>query len=256
VSNVAVVGFGNMGKNHARILREYGCNVITVDPDPSSGADYPSQSAAPICKFSVIATPIADLVKEAYVALVRHSHVLVEKPLAMNADDAAVLKNLASTTSKNLFVGYTETFNPAVSMLHRHLPEIGLLECAEATRIGLAAPANSPGAFLDLAVHDLAVLDSLGFRPRSKIVFQDYITLDENWYAVLRAAYGPEKKRTLKITGEHGCFSVDYQAQTLKHNGQNIPVTKAEPLKLELAAFLEGRGVSAESGIRILRWLA
>jgi UDP-N-acetylglucosamine 3-dehydrogenase len=211
-----------MGRNHVRVLRELGCDVVMIDPDPAAGADFEHQHEAPEYSHAVIATPIDALAHEAGLALRYGADVLVEKPMASSLAEAVELVATAEDLGRLLFVGYTETFNPAV----RALDGLPLEGPVTTRRIGGPAVDQTVGATLDLLVHDVAVLRSLGLDPAA---------------ASMTAAYADAPgERSLTV----GDVTVNYRAWT-----------GGEPLVLELEAFLRGEGFSAREGLEVLRFV-
>lgn len=229
MTTVAVVGCGRMGQNHIRVLRELGCEVVTIDPDPATGAEFTNQHEAPAYSHAVIATDIGNLAHEAHLALLHGADVLVEKPMAVSLAEATDLVATADELGRLLFVGYTETFNPAVLSLVDRVPHGPVTT----RRIGGPASDQTHGASLDLLVHDVAVLQRLGLDPAT---------------ALMTAEYASEPgARVLMI----GATRVDYRSQTVTGR----VVVRAEPLLLELEAFLRGEGFTGREGLEVLRFV-
>lgn len=250
---VAIVGYGTQGHRHARILGEFGIEVVTIDPDPFVGADYLDQFTCARCTHAIIACPIPQLATEAFTALLRGCHVLVEKPMAIDLEEARGLVELSREQGKKLFVGYTEVHNPAVKALGAALPPAHEIARIETRRIGLQRT-NDVGPLLDLAVHDLAVAHTLGFRATGVVAHGEDFTIwsGEDWELYAVAHYHETfKQRSLKVVMKDGPpILLDYQQQAVSTG----PVTNAEPLKEELWEFLAGRGFGAEDAVDILRW--
>lgn len=150
-----VVGHGRMGGFHARVLRDLGLDVTTVDPDPVVGADYqrvPSRNFEVAC----IAAPIGWLVDEAACWVAHEGWLLVEKPFAETLERAVMLA--AAFEGQRVAVGYVERFNPQVrvlrSMLAEHDPSLVTFQRWNTRR--------SPDARLDLAAHDIDLAAFLG----------------------------------------------------------------------------------------------
>ena len=103
---VGLVGYGNIGKEHAKLLRSDtvpGLELTAVCAracdlsDVAHFTDYEDLLAAQICDAVVIATPTYDHGKKTQAALAAGYHVLVEKPVAMSVQQAErVVANVAS----------------------------------------------------------------------------------------------------------------------------------------------------------------
>jgi predicted dehydrogenase len=91
-------------------------------------------------------------------------HVLVEKPMAANLQEAQAMVRLAADRGVVLQVGHVERFNPALLSAREGLTGVRFIECHR------LAPFKGRGAdvnvVLDLMIHDLDVILSLvGARP-------------------------------------------------------------------------------------------
>jgi predicted dehydrogenase len=111
----------------------------------------------------VVATPAATHAALARAALARGHHVLVEKPLALDADEADALVSLALARGRVLMVDHTFVYSGAVRRLRALLDEgeVGDVLAVDATRTSLSRFHPDIGVAWDLAVHDLAILDYL-----------------------------------------------------------------------------------------------
>ena len=153
---VAVVGAGRWGTLHAAKLHAMpGVRVCAVvDPDPIRARRLADAvGAPPVASISAvrnacaatIAVPHAALAKTAHAALNQGLHVLAEKPLALNVDDAQHLVSKSKSVGRMLKVGFLERFNPAVADWR---PADFLI----ARRVG---PRPAADLTLDWLVHDL-----------------------------------------------------------------------------------------------------
>jgi UDP-N-acetylglucosamine 3-dehydrogenase len=117
---------------------------------------------------AIVATPTIDHVDSTRVLLERSVPVLVEKPLAATADDAAGLAAVARTSGTLLAVGHVERFNPAVQLVHSLLRrgELGRPIALAFRRVGLPPPpCVGVDVIHDLAVHDIDVFGLLAGMP-------------------------------------------------------------------------------------------
>lgn len=213
------------------------------------------------------------------------AHTFIEKPIASSLEEARALIRLAERRGLRLSVGHIERFNPAIRELARRLRgnQLGQIYQVHARRLGpFPARIRDVGVVVDLATHDIDVMRFLlGVEPtrvyaetarRIHTDHEDLLSgllrfadgtigvLDINWLT-------PTKVREISVTGEGGMFVASYLAQDLAFYRNNDPVTtwgqgvsegdmtrftiaRAEPLKLELAAFLRAVRNGAEPEVR------
>ena len=282
----AVVGLGNMGMNHVRILREFpGLDVVALcDADPERLAslarnstaraytDYREMLAKEQLDMVSIAVPTRAHAEVAAAAIRNGIHLMLEKPIAATVSDAQELKSQAEAASVRLAVGHIERFNPAVAELKRQidLGRVGQVWQLHATRSNpFSVRDRDIGVIHDLATHDIDIMRfllgteveevSAQVRRGVKTPFEDLAVgwlrfangtiglIDVNWMS-------PTKVRTLEVLGERGALILDYSEQTIAARDKegpsevagtagklvgSIPLIKGEPLRLELAAFVE-----------------
>jgi predicted dehydrogenase len=172
--NVAVIGVGAFGRNHARVyqqLQQAGSVrlVGVVDPD-TARADaiarefscksfgsveqmlmtHSEVQAASVAVPTVLHLEVARNLMEAGV------DVLIEKPLAATLGEADELLRLALEHKRVAQVGHVERFNPAVRAT---LPLINRPMFFEVHRLSVFSPrALDVDVVLDLMIHDLDVV--------------------------------------------------------------------------------------------------
>ncbi len=159
----AVIGAGNMGRHHVRILgamRDIDL-VGIVDPDvdraqPHADAAhtrvFPSLDELPEIDFAVVATPTQYHVEVALELIRRGVHLLIEKPLAGTPEDAQRIADAAEAAGVKLAVGHVERFNAAVSVL-AGLTKDPVMVSFE--RLSPYTPRIADSVVFDLMVHDL-----------------------------------------------------------------------------------------------------
>jgi predicted dehydrogenase len=172
--NVAVIGVGAFGRNHARIYRQLQQAgsvrlVGVVDPDtPRADAmavefnckafgsveqmltTHSEVEAASVAVPTVLHLEVARGLMEAGI------DVLIEKPVAATLGEADQLLALASKHKRVAQVGHLERFNPAVRAT---LPLINRPMFFEVHRLSVFSPrALDVDVVLDLMIHDLDVV--------------------------------------------------------------------------------------------------
>ncbi|MBV9543045.1 MAG: Gfo/Idh/MocA family oxidoreductase [Chloroflexi bacterium] len=141
------------------VADQYACSLATDSFDEL--LEHPTVDAVAIC------TPNALHVPQARQALAAGKHVLVQKPLALAADDAASTVRLAQRQERLLFVDYTYRFLETTRLLQQHAGTIRSVKAAFHNIYGpgtekawfFDAKLSGGGALIDLGVHllDLAL---------------------------------------------------------------------------------------------------
>jgi predicted dehydrogenase len=268
---VAVVGAGGFGRNHMRVVRESGRAELAavVDTNPARAAEAAAQ-------FECAALDLQDLpgrVDAAVVAVPTIAHcevgcalleagldVLVEKPIAPDLASARRLIETARANSRVLQVGHLERFNPAVAVLRGIA---GLPLFFEVHRMSVFTPRSLDiDVVLDLMIHDLdIVLNLVGQLPEEIRAAGISILSPKVDIANVRLAFpggcvanltasrvSTERVRKLRLFQPRQYVSLDYarqEAAVFEVAGNRqigfriLPITKAEPLQLELDAFFD-----------------
>jgi predicted dehydrogenase len=244
---IGLIGFGVMGRNHARVLGDRdGVRLVAVadlEADAlaaaiaATGATGFDEPTALIEESDldglVVAAPTTAHVGLAIAAIERGLPILVEKPLAATTDEALAIVAACRRTGVPVEVGHVERFNPAVRELGRLLGQ-GWLSSVYAITSRRAGPfpvrIRDVGVTIDLATHDVDILSWIaGERPvrvyaetaqRIHAEHEDLLfgllhfpsgatgMLDVNWLT-------PDKRRLLVVVGEEGMFELDYLSQRL-----------------------------------------
>lgn len=109
----------------------------------------------------VIATPPQTHFDIARDCLLQDLHILVEKPMTLNSQDARDLVEIANQRNLALMVGHTFVFNPAVTALKEMIDNgsIGEVQYVDAVRVSLGLYNSSLNVIWDLAPHDISILN-------------------------------------------------------------------------------------------------
>jgi predicted dehydrogenase len=174
---VGVIGIGNMGWHHARVLSLLrDAELVGVaDPDGARGqlaveqfgcrwfADYGAmlEHVEAVC----IAVPTLLHHRVGLHCLEAGLHVLIEKPIAASQEEAADLIRAAAATGRLLQVGHIERFNPAFRELVKVVAgeEVVVLEARRHSPN--ADRANDVSVVLDLMIHDIDLVLELARAP-------------------------------------------------------------------------------------------
>ena len=174
---VGVIGVGNMGWHHARVLSLLkDAELIGVaDPDPKKGKlateqfscqwfkDY--QDLINEVEAVCIAVPTLLHHKVGLDCLERGKHVLIEKPIAASQDEASSLIKAANKTNRLLQVGHIERFNPAFRELTKVVANEKVVLLEARRHSPHADRANDVSVVLDLMIHDLDLVLELASSP-------------------------------------------------------------------------------------------
>ena len=225
---------------------------------------------------AVIATPTEYHLEVALDVAKRGVNFLVEKPLALNCEEAKIVE---AATKNNVIMttGHIERFNPVISYAKRSLDNgnWGDIVSLSSRRLSMHPERiRDVGVIFDLAIHDLDILSYLANSSVSKVHsigssymhsdFEDHAMVIIEFKNLIKASsevswLTPFKVRKLDLTCERAYVSLDFANQkvivrssnydnTQKINsyeiGSNIStkepsIVKEEPLKLELFNFFE-----------------
>lgn len=164
-----VVGYGHMGGFHAKVLRDFGYEVTTVDPDPRRRPDFVHfwSDLRGAWDVAAVACPLDGLAENA-TRLAGTRRLLVEKPFASSHHIGQRVANQLKVGGGSTCVGFVERFNPAVRRLREQIAGREVLSarfvrwtdkpCAS-WRLGDAFP---PVVDLDLKIHDVDLAAHLG----------------------------------------------------------------------------------------------
>jgi predicted dehydrogenase len=172
---IAVVGAGAWGKNHIRVFSEIP-NVhlkYICDSDPTRltklQKSYPQtkmvENLSPIIKDPeikgiVIASSAVSHFPLAKESLLAGKDVLVEKPMALNVEDAEEMVRIAEEKKRILMVGHLLIYHPVVDRLKEMIAseELGRIHYIYTQRVNLGVIRQDENALWSFAPHDLSVI--------------------------------------------------------------------------------------------------
>ena len=174
---VGVIGIGNMGWHHARVLSliKDAELVGVADPDQARGSLATEQFGCRWFASYEAMLPEVDAVCIAVPTLLHHRvglacleagvDVLIEKPIAASQEEAADLIRAAEAAGRLLQVGHIERFNPAF----RELVKVTANEEVVVLEARRHSPnpdrANDVSVVLDLMIHDIDLVLELAGAP-------------------------------------------------------------------------------------------
>lgn len=167
---VGVIGVGNMGQHHTRVLSRFkdvelvGVSDVNVERGLDTAGKYrirffeDYQELLKHVDAVCVAVPTRLHHAVGMACLRAGVHILIEKPIAASIAEAESLVNAAAATNCILQVGHIERFNPAFQELHKVLKTEELL-ALEARRMSpYSQRANDVSVVLDLMIHDIDLL--------------------------------------------------------------------------------------------------
>ncbi|NES23040.1 MAG: Gfo/Idh/MocA family oxidoreductase [Symploca sp. SIO3E6] len=195
---IGVIGVGNMGQHHARVLsllkdvEIVGVADINVERGLDTASKYrvrffeDYRDLFPYVNAVCIAVPTRLHHEVGMTCLQAGIHVLIEKPIAASIAEAESLVNAAAEYQRILQVGHIERFNPAFQELSKVLKTEELL-ALEAHRMSpYSHRANDVSVVLDLMIHDIDLLLELTAAPVTRLTasgsrasdsgYLDYVT--------------------------------------------------------------------------------
>lgn len=199
---LAVVGAGQMGSQHARVIASSPAAELAwiVDGDGDRAASVSAayggtpttdlDAAIDACDAVVIAAPTEHHRELAIRVIDAGLPLLVEKPVAESVDDVSAVISAAERRAVPLMCGFVERHNPAVATALRLLD--GPVRHAVAIRHSPPAPRIRTSVVWDLLVHDLDLAIRLAGSEVASVV-ADGVTIDgslEVADAVLRTETG------------------------------------------------------------------
>jgi predicted dehydrogenase len=269
---IAVVGSGAFGCNHLRVIHSSEqatlAGVFDTDSARAAAAARPYQcpvfetieDLARASDAAVVATPTVTHSEIGCRLMELGLDVLVEKPIAHSPGAARILVETAQRTGRVLQVGHLERFNPAVIALSSVVSRPLFFEIH---RLSEFTPRSlDVDVVLDLMIHDIDIVLALTGEAPQEIraagisiltpkvdIANARLQFPGGCVANLTASrVSTERVRKLRLFQPHEYISLDYTRKDavrfqvkppMAIDFSPLPVTQAEPLRLELEAFVE-----------------
>lgn len=285
--HVALIGCGRWGRNLARVLARLGVLEVIIDPATELLQSYADEIGTRIvadlnAAFAddidavVIAAPAIDHAHLARRALEAGKPVFVEKPLALELDDADALATLASERNLTLMVGHLLQYHPAFVTLKAMVEagEIGNLRHITSHRLNPGAIRTEENALWSMAPHDFSMILGLtGQEPSSVRTLPVKVVnpaIPDQYFVQMRFDGGvtaqanvswlsPYKEHKLTVLGTKGALVFEDTATDRAHKlviyrdyvdggiaaprfvksaGEPVEWPAVEPLEAEMSTFL------------------
>lgn len=181
---IGVIGTGNMGKNHVRVydsMPEFEL-VGVYDANQETAKQMAEQYGVQAFQTPEDLFEQVEAVSIAAPSSLHHDltiraaqagcHVLVEKPIALNVEDAQEMIDACEKNHVVLMVGHVERYNPAVIELMKVLESEKLI-ALDFKRMSPYDPRISDANVVqDLMIHDIDVLNAIVKDPIEKLASQ------------------------------------------------------------------------------------
>jgi predicted dehydrogenase len=259
---IAVVGAGQFGQNHCRVVRQSARAELAaiVDTDPSRAPITDFRELEGKVDAAIVAVPTTGHADVGCWLLEHGIDVLVEKPIAPDIESADHLIDAAERSSRILQVGHLERFNPAVLALESRTT---LPLFFEIHRLSVFSPRSlDVDVILDLMIHDIDIVLSLVRAEPEEIrgagisilspkvdIANVRLQFANGCVANLTASrVSTDRVRKLRLFQPRQYISLDYARQEAlvfavgdnrQISCQPLQVTRAEPLQLQFDAFLD-----------------
>jgi predicted dehydrogenase len=234
---LAVVGTGALGRHHARILSEMeGVTLVGVaDSNPAAAADVASRCQTEAfgdyhelierVDAVVVAVPTSVHLPVASAFLSQGIDVFVEKPIALNLEEARQLVDLAQSQKCLLQVGHVERFNPALLAARPHLSAPKYIRAERFSPFAFRS--TDIGVVHDVMIHDIDLVLSLvssrverveafgiSILGRHEDCVQARIHFRDGCIADLSAnRVSPVTRRDMQVWSAEGCAHLDFSAR-------------------------------------------
>lgn len=250
---VGIVGVGQFGQNHARILNESSkCNFVGLyDIDKKRAKEISTRLGTKSFKdfdslldeidvlFNVVTT--ISHFELAEKALKRGIHVFIEKPITETLQQAEDLIELADEKKLKIQVGHIERFNPIIMEIEDKIKKPIFMECH---RIAPFTPRGTDiPVVLELMIHDIDLILSFmeskvkhisasgaGVMTKSIDIANARIEFEDGAVANITASrISLKRSRQLRIFQKDAYFSIDFQDKSVKHVKKSKNLYKVLP---------------------------
>ncbi len=175
--NIAVIGYGYWGPNlvrnfswqnntHVKYVCDLNENRLAGAKNQFSNIEIITKDcqkvlADPDVDAVAIATPVSTHFPIAKAALEANKHVLIEKPMTENAQDAQTIIDLAKARNLTVMVDHTFLYTGAVKKIKELIAsnQIGDVYYFDSVRVNLGLFQSDINVVWDLAPHDLSIMN-------------------------------------------------------------------------------------------------
>ncbi len=291
-----VIGVGSMGKNHVRVLTEIKKvnNVVVYDVDLNRARDVAEMYEVDVVSSEDELLQKVDAVSVCSPTALHYSHIrkcveagkhtFVEKPMASSYEEGKKILEILKKRDVVFGVGHIERFNPIVGELHKLELEIKYIDVKRHNPT--SGRIRDSTVIEDLMIHDIDVVFNVLFPDATDFklsaagnndVVQVLVNLDSSVVSLSASRISSKKIRKIYIESYDMTVEGDYMTQELfifkkpnvyqsinegyrqENVMEKVLISKVEPLKVELKAFVDAidKGtefpVTAEQALKNLK---
>ena len=297
MTRIGLIGCGMWGRNLARNLAQLGvlggvADLVSAHAEGLAAEfDVPAMNVSTLLGQAkldgakldgagldgvVIATAAPTHRDLACRALAAGLHVFVEKPLALDLEDAEAIAATAHNAGRQVMVGHLIRYHDAFLALQEHLAAglIGTIRHVSANRLAMGRIRATESVIYDLCPHDLSLILALMGEPPQQVsshgashvsaglpdTVSTWLGFSGGRSASMTTGWMcPYKEHRLTVTGETGSLVFDdtlpwaekltCYRDDITPDGANfaiarstpvhLPVPESEPLKQEMRAFID-----------------
>lgn len=259
----AVIGIGEIGAHHARVISEVaGLDLIAVVDSGLGGQSWQGVPLLPTTDdlasigidLAVVATPVVSHEEVALQLCDMGIPALIEKPLAPDSASCLTIANAFEAAGVLAAVGHIERFNPSILAMKERLDEgrLGADIYQVVTRRQGPHPLQlkDVGVVLDLATHDLDLVSWVTGKSYETVIalgsektghgYEDLAIIagklqDGTLTSHLVNWLSPLKERVVIATGENGSLVADTLSGDLYYHENGVA-----PVEWEAVAAFRG----------------
>ena len=291
-----VIGVGSMGKNHVRVLTEIKKvnNVVVYDVDLNRARDVAEMYEVDVVSSEDELLQKVDAVSVCSPTALHYSHIrkcveagkhtFVEKPMAPSYEEGQKISEILKNSDVVFGVGNKVRFNPIVGELHKLVLVIKYIDVKRHNPT--SGRIRDSTVIEDLMIHDIDVVFNVLFPDATDFklsaagnndVVQVLVNLDSSVVSLSASRISSKKIRKIYIESYDMTVEGDYMTQELfifkkpnvyqsinegyrqENVMEKVLISKVEPLKVELKAFVDAidKGtefpVTAEQALKNLK---